>query len=38
VLGAGGIVERVPGGGDLTYGKAGFDNPHFAAWGQRPPT
>ena len=34
VLGAGGTVERVQ-GGPLTYGKPGFDNPHFACWGIR---
>jgi 3'(2'), 5'-bisphosphate nucleotidase len=35
VLGAGGVVQRVQDGGELTYGKPGFDNPHFVAWGQR---
>jgi 3'(2'), 5'-bisphosphate nucleotidase len=35
ILGAGGIVERVQDGAALTYGKPGFDNPHFAAWGRR---
>lgn len=34
VAGAGGSVERLDGGA-LTYGKPGFDNPHFAAWGLR---
>ena len=34
VLGAGGTVECVQ-GGLLLYGKPGFDNPHFACWGQR---
>ena len=34
VAGAGGAVERLDGGA-LTYGKPGFDNPHFAAWGLR---
>ncbi|MCD6079318.1 MAG: cysQ, partial [Ramlibacter sp.] len=34
VLGAGGTVECVQ-GGPLLYGKPGFDNPHFACWGQR---
>jgi 3'(2'), 5'-bisphosphate nucleotidase len=29
---AGGRVETLA-GEPLTYGKAGFDNPHFAAWG-----
>ena len=33
--GAGGSIERVDDGGPLTYGKPGFDNPHFAAWGLR---
>jgi 3'(2'), 5'-bisphosphate nucleotidase len=33
--GAGGSIERVDGGGLLTYGKPGFDNPYFAAWGLR---
>jgi 3'(2'), 5'-bisphosphate nucleotidase len=33
--GAGGSIERVDGAGPLTYGKPGFDNPHFAAWGLR---
>lgn len=31
---AGGRVDRVQGGA-LTYGKPGFENPHFAAWGGR---
>ena len=35
LTGAGGSIERVDGGGPLTYGKPGFDNPHFAAWGLR---
>lgn len=35
LAGAGGTVERVDGGGPLTYGKPGFDNPHFVAWGLR---
>jgi 3'(2'), 5'-bisphosphate nucleotidase len=30
---AGGIVRVVAGGAVLAYGKPGFDNPHFAAWG-----
>lgn len=30
---AGGKVVRVDDGQPLTYGKPGFDNPHFAAWG-----
>lgn len=30
---AGGIVKTVA-GPVLAYGKAGFDNPHFAAWGR----
>lgn len=30
---AGGYVESLDGGGELAYGKPGFDNPHFAAWG-----
>ncbi|MEJ5992471.1 3'(2'),5'-bisphosphate nucleotidase CysQ [Ramlibacter sp. PS3R-8] len=34
VLGAGGTVDCVQ-GGPLLYGKPGFDNPHFACWGQR---
>lgn len=34
VLGAGGVVECLD-GRPLTYGKPGFDNPHFAAWGLR---
>ncbi|MCB1957521.1 MAG: 3'(2'),5'-bisphosphate nucleotidase CysQ [Rhodocyclaceae bacterium] len=29
---AGGRIDRVDGGA-LAYGKPGFDNPHFAAWG-----
>jgi 3'(2'), 5'-bisphosphate nucleotidase len=32
VLGAGGSVVCVRGGA-LAYGKPGFENPHFAAWG-----
>ena len=36
VLGAGGCVDCVAGGAPLAYGKPGFDNPHFAAWGLRP--
>jgi len=32
VLGAGGRVECLD-GSTLTYGKPGFENPHFAAWG-----
>lgn len=32
--GAGGAVDRID-GGPLTYGKPGFENPHFAAWGLR---
>lgn len=35
LTGAGGSVDRVDGAGPLTYGKPGFDNPHFAAWGLR---
>ena len=30
---AGGKVTVVADGADLRYGKPGFDNPHFAAWG-----
>lgn len=30
---AGGRVVVVDGGADLGYGKPGWDNPHFAAWG-----
>ncbi|PTD98115.1 3'(2'),5'-bisphosphate nucleotidase CysQ [Pseudothauera lacus] len=30
---AGGRVVRVDDGSPLRYGKPGFDNPHFAAWG-----
>lgn len=30
---AGGKVTVVADGADLKYGKPGFDNPHFAAWG-----
>lgn len=30
---AGGKVTVVADGADLKYGKQGFDNPHFAAWG-----
>jgi 3'(2'), 5'-bisphosphate nucleotidase len=30
---AGGIVRTVA-GPPLAYGKPGFDNPHFAAWGR----
>jgi 3'(2'), 5'-bisphosphate nucleotidase len=37
VTGAGGAVERLDGAA-LTYGKPGFDNPHFAAWGLRSAT
>ncbi|HRD83860.1 MAG TPA: inositol monophosphatase family protein, partial [Rubrivivax sp.] len=33
-IAAGGRVDRVQGGA-LTYGKPGFENPHFAAWGGR---
>lgn len=33
LLAAGGRIETVPHGTPLTYGKPGFDNPHFAAWG-----
>jgi 3'(2'), 5'-bisphosphate nucleotidase len=32
VLGAGGMVTRLD-GGDLTYGKANYENPHFVARG-----
>lgn len=35
LAGAGGTVERLDGGSPLTYGKPGFENPHFAAWGLR---
>lgn len=35
LVGAGGTLERLDGGGSLTYGKPGFDNPQFAAWGLR---
>ncbi len=34
LLGAGGAVERLD-GSPLLYGKPGFENPHFAAWGLR---
>jgi 3'(2'), 5'-bisphosphate nucleotidase len=34
LLAAGGAVRRVSDGMPLTYGKPGFDNPHFAASGQ----
>lgn len=34
LLGAGGSIECIA-GGPLAYGKPGFDNPHFAAWGLR---
>jgi 3'(2'), 5'-bisphosphate nucleotidase len=30
---AGGRVDRLPDGGALTYGKSGFENPHFVARG-----
>ncbi|TMW77148.1 3'(2'),5'-bisphosphate nucleotidase CysQ [Thauera sp. UPWRP] len=33
LLAAGGMVVTVAGGEPLRYGKPGFDNPHFAAWG-----
>ena len=32
VLAAGGSVRRLD-GGDLTYGKPGFENPHFVVRG-----
>ncbi len=32
VLGAGGVVTRLD-GGELTYGKANYENPHFVARG-----
>jgi 3'(2'), 5'-bisphosphate nucleotidase len=35
LLGAGGAVCTL-GGRPLTYGKPGFENPHFVAWGQQP--
>lgn len=34
VLGAGGSVERLD-GAPLTYGKPGWQNPHFVVWGRR---
>ena len=34
VLAAGGTVEDLQ-GNPLRYGKPGFENPHFAAWGRR---
>jgi 3'(2'), 5'-bisphosphate nucleotidase len=34
LAGAGGVVERLD-GEPLGYGKPGFENPHFAAWGLR---
>ncbi|TMW72625.1 3'(2'),5'-bisphosphate nucleotidase CysQ [Thauera sp. UPWRP] len=33
LLAAGGAVVTVSAGEPLCYGKPGFDNPHFAAWG-----
>jgi len=36
LLAAGGCVERADDGAPLTYGKAGFENPHFIARGRRP--
>ena len=33
LMAAGGKVLRVADGEPLGYGKPGFDNPHFAAWG-----
>jgi 3'(2'), 5'-bisphosphate nucleotidase len=33
--GAGGSVQRLDGAGPLGYGKPGFENPHFVAWGLR---
>ncbi|MCK2128180.1 3'(2'),5'-bisphosphate nucleotidase CysQ [Thauera aromatica] len=33
LLAAGGRIEVVADGTPLRYGKPGFDNPHFAAWG-----
>ena len=33
--GAGGSIERLEDARPVTYGKAGFDNPHFVAWGLR---
>lgn len=35
LLGAGGAVCTLD-GRPLTYGKPGFENPHFVAWGQQP--
>lgn len=33
LAGAGGAIEVLPGGGPLGYGKPGWENPHFVAWG-----
>lgn len=33
LAGAGGAIEVLPGGGPLSYGKSGWENPHFVAWG-----
>jgi len=37
LAGAGGTVEVLPGGAPLGYGKPGWENPHFVAWGRRGP-
>lgn len=34
LAGAGGRIEVLPGGAPLTYGKPGWENPHFVAWGR----
>lgn len=34
LAGAGGRLEVWPGGGPLCYGKPGWENPHFVAWGR----
>lgn len=34
LVAAGGQVLRIDDGQPLRYGKPGFDNPHFAAWGR----
>lgn len=34
LAGAGGSIEELPGGQPLTYGKPGWENPHFVAWGR----
>jgi 3'(2'), 5'-bisphosphate nucleotidase len=36
VLAAAGGQVRTLDGGEFLYGKPGFENPHFAAWGQPP--